>query len=79
MIEPFDYKAYLACSAMTLTISTVAALGIAVGLVVEGVPTASVDAAMTKYSVPWFVFWYIWCRVSSQIKLRIEGRTGRDS
>ncbi len=76
MTEPFDYKSYLECSATTLTVSSVIALGTAIGAVVAGVPTASVDAAMTKYSVPWFLFWYVWCRLGSQVKLRVKGHAG---
>jgi hypothetical protein len=79
MIPPFDYKEYLACSAMTLIGSTVIALGIAIYFVLAGVPAASIDAAMTRYSVPWFVFWHIWCRVGSQVKLRIQEHESKDS
>ena len=72
MKQPFDYKSYRDCVAMTLLGSSIVALGIAIGAVLSGVPTAVVDAAMTNYAVPWFLLWYVWCRGSSQIKIYIE-------
>lgn len=68
-MKPFDYKSFLECSAMTLAMSSIIGLGIAIAAVLGGESLASVDAAMTKLSIPWFVFWYLWCRVSSQVIL----------
>jgi hypothetical protein len=69
MIRPFDYKDYRECTLMTLIGSSVIAIGAAIGAVLSGVSVGVIDRTMTKYSVPWFICWYIWCRIGSQIKI----------
>jgi len=70
MKETFDYKSYRECTAMTLVFSSAIVLGFAIlAVVVEGTSVTTVEATMTKWSVPWFLFWYIWCRNASQVKI----------
>jgi hypothetical protein len=69
MTRPFDYKDYRECTLMTLTGSSVIAIAIGIGAVLSGVSVEVVDHTMMKYSVPWFICWYVWCRLGSQIKI----------
>lgn len=67
--SPFDCKSYRECTIYTLVGSSLIALTAAVLAVLIGVPEAKVEDLMTKMSVPWFLFWYLWCRISSQLKI----------
>jgi len=58
---------------MTLVGSSIFALLVGIGAALQGnISINLVDHTMTKYSVPWFVLWYLFCRTSSQVIIHLK-------
>lgn len=75
MKRPFDFTSYRECLGFTLVGSSLIALVVGIAAVVAGANVATVETLMTKLSIPWFVFWYVWCRATSQVWIRITNGT----
>lgn len=63
-------KEHLECTSFTLLGSSVIALTILVAAVLGGIPFSKVERIATQLSIPWFVFWNLFCRFTSRIKIR---------
>lgn len=67
-----DQPALIECTQVTLIGSSVIALGIVLVALAIGVPVARIERLMVLGSVPWFLFWYAFCRIAQNIKIQFR-------
>lgn len=57
------------CARLTVVGSSIIGLVTCIVLLAVGVPLDTLEKGMTMAALPWFVGWYLFCRVTSGIKI----------
>jgi len=59
------------CILMTLWVSSLVAIILIMAILAAGVPIQRIEKVMVWSSIPWFVFWNIFCRFTHNLKIQI--------
>jgi len=60
------------CVWLTLVSTTLTALISLAGIVASDLSVSTIEKWMVWLSVPWFLFWYVFCKVTHNIKLVVK-------